>query len=468
MDLSDYIPKGDPVINVDKWDTYSIQYYEDEHEDEYTVMELENDVPNGNAQLFKNGVIQLSWSMSDGKRDGSFTLYLDGQAYCSSTWKYLEESKRTGFVKSIYNDPSGQLLLMENVVETGIITFKGGYDKNQKREGFGIEYDERTGLPLRCGYYIGEKLFHLSAEFQHSNTASKSSSFVKCTESVMIEYGGSENADNVSDLTARYPVYIGDYEYDDLGFRFIRVGSGRTIHSKTGISDSVIGLFGNNQTSTLYQGWYYRGIGDKSLRSFAISESNVPASSRKHGSSSTTNSTSAATASTSASASATTATSKITLCSGLSLDVDQMIEEFTSSDFYYNTLFTDALKSTLTFNNLPCLKSIKIGNYSFQGIRSFVVSRLPNLQRIQIGSQCCRYFNEAKKYKFERSDGNFIVTDCRSLSSITIGNDSFCDYNYLKLTGLDSLAVLNFGDNCFWCVNLNLSSRILRAKHCME
>lgn len=449
MDLSDYIPKGDPVINVVKWNTYAIQYYEDEHGDEYTVMELENDIPNGHAQLFKNGVMQLSWSMSGGKRNGSFTLYLEGQAYCTSTWKYLEESKRTGFVKSIYNDPSGKLLLMENVVETGIITFKGEYDKNQKREGFGIEYDEGTGLPLRCGYYIADKLFRISAEFQHSNTASKSSSFLKCTKSIMIEYGGNENADNVSDLSVRHPVYIGDYEYDDLGFKFIRVGCGRTISPTTGICDRALGFFGDDQSSTLYHGWYHRGIGDRSLRSFVISESDASAPSKHQGSSS------------SSSTSAPADPSKIILCSGLSLDVNQMIEEFTSSDFYYNSLFSDELKATLRFENMPCLKSIKIGNYSFQGIRSFIVSGLSKLTRIQIGAQCCRYFNEAKKYKFERNDGHFIITGCGLLSSITIGNNSFCDYNYLKLSSLDSLTMLNFGENCFWCANLNLSGRLL-------
>ena len=447
------------MINVVKENTYQIQYYDEDHKDEYTVMELENNVPNGIAQLFKNGVLQLSWTMLKGKRNGSFTLYLNGRAYCSSTWNHLNESKRTGYVKSIYNDVSGRLLLMENVVETGIITFKGLFDKNQKREGFGIEYDEATGLPLRCGYYIGDHLYHISADFEHSSTVTKSSSFLKCTESVMIEYGGDENMDNVNDLPSRYPIYIGDYEYDELGFRFIHSGRGNTIDSKTGINTGMINFYNHSRTITLKNGWFLKGVGDKSLRSFAINELDAPKPST-HRQNSTTTIAIDFSSIPSSSATTSNSSSQTILSSGLNLKVSQMIEDFTIGNFCYNAQFVDALKATVKFADMPNLKSIKIGNNSFQGIRSFIVSKLYNLKHIIIESQCCRYFNNVKQYTFERSDGEFIVKDCGMLSSISIGNASFCDYNHFELSGLASLAVLNFGDNCFWCADLNLRSAL--------
>ena len=59
--LTGYTTKGQAVMKKYSEKRYSIQQYQGEHEGEYTVMEVdERGVENGQAQLFKKGVLQLS------------------------------------------------------------------------------------------------------------------------------------------------------------------------------------------------------------------------------------------------------------------------------------------------------------------------------------------------------------------------------------------------------------------------
>ena len=78
-DLSGYVEFGKPTSKAFNDKRYVIQQYQGDHKDEYTVMEVdENGTKNGMAQLFKNGVLQMSWRMVNGKREGKLTIYKNG------------------------------------------------------------------------------------------------------------------------------------------------------------------------------------------------------------------------------------------------------------------------------------------------------------------------------------------------------------------------------------------------------
>ena len=137
--LSNYFAKGKQEIRTYGNKKYAIQQYQGNHEDEYTVMEVdENGIENGMAQLFKNGIIQLSWKMENGKRCGTLTIYKNGVVNQMTTWESLDDN----IIRSIVNDESGKRLLLERSVENGFVIYKGEYDgKSLARSGWGIEYD---------------------------------------------------------------------------------------------------------------------------------------------------------------------------------------------------------------------------------------------------------------------------------------------------------------------------------------
>ena len=50
-DLSSFIPDGNPILKKYDQKEYSIQKYQGIHSEQYTIMEIENGVENGVAQL---------------------------------------------------------------------------------------------------------------------------------------------------------------------------------------------------------------------------------------------------------------------------------------------------------------------------------------------------------------------------------------------------------------------------------
>ena len=133
---------------------YLVQYYQGEHEREYLVMEIDRKgVGNGLAQLFKKGVIQLSWMMKHGERKGEVTVYKKGVVDRVLRWDDLRKAEKQGenyHLRTIVNDESGKELLEEIVVGNGIVVYRGEFDNESwEREGFGIEFDNTINhLPV--------------------------------------------------------------------------------------------------------------------------------------------------------------------------------------------------------------------------------------------------------------------------------------------------------------------------------
>ena len=173
--------------------------YQGEHCDEYLVREVKS----GRCSLFYKGIIQLSWKEVNGVRVGGFTLYEKGKALRSEDWNGLGGKEH----RCIENCKNG----LELVVEEDGVVYRGGFDdvESMKREGRGMEYDEKGGRVLRCGVWENDELFQIEKEFE--------------SEEVMIEYAIEEGKENVS-LLNRHPTYEGGFVFDEEKREVLRHG----------------------------------------------------------------------------------------------------------------------------------------------------------------------------------------------------------------------------------------------------
>ena len=153
-DLSGYIAAGNPIMRRSGGKDYLIQKFQGAHSEEYAVTELQNNVPNGTAQLFENGILKMSWKVINGCVDGFVTVYENGVVKRMTMWDNLDRNpqrRETDRIREVINDESGKRRLVERVVGSGVIIYKGDYNRtNFEKEGWGIEYDERSGI--REGY----------------------------------------------------------------------------------------------------------------------------------------------------------------------------------------------------------------------------------------------------------------------------------------------------------------------------
>lgn len=124
-------------------------------------MQMKDGLPDGTAQLFTNGLLRLQWTMSNGKRVGEVTVYEDGVAVKRVNWLYfysLEDER------AIENQRTREVMIITSS-ESEIVVYRGGFDSEMNREGFGIEYDRSTGEPLYSGVFKKDALFQISQEF---------------------------------------------------------------------------------------------------------------------------------------------------------------------------------------------------------------------------------------------------------------------------------------------------------------
>ena len=63
-----------------------------------------NGMENGMGQLFKNGVLQMSWRMANGKEEGKLTIYKNGVVDRMTTWESFEKD----VIREVVNDESGK------------------------------------------------------------------------------------------------------------------------------------------------------------------------------------------------------------------------------------------------------------------------------------------------------------------------------------------------------------------------
>ena len=112
------------------------------------------------------------------------------------------------------------------------------------------------------------------------------------------------------------------------------------------------------------------------------------------------------------------------------------IEELTIGNNSYN----DSSVTELKLSGLVRLKHIVIGDECFGKVRVFELDSLMELESVVIGE---RNFTVGKDWDAiktsERTDGVCRIVNCPKLKSIQIGDYSFDDYNILELKSLPSL-----------------------------
>ena len=119
----------------------------------------------------------------------------------------------------------------------------------------------------------------------------------------------------------------------------------------------------------------------------------------------------------------------------------------------------------LELTDFPRLKRIEIGSNSFHNVRGFVLKDLLNLYEITVGVECFRIKNGwvGNGNGLERTDGIFKISNCPALSTVKLGDNSFCDFKYFDISKLNSLQSIDFGKECFWFSDFCLKGELLNA-----
>ena len=106
----------------------------------------------------------------------------------------------------IYSQESGQRL------------YHGEFNEDREREGWGIQYDEKSGAILLEGIWKRNKLVEIVRKIEGS---------------IMTEF--KRNGNNII-ASNRIPVYVGEFVYDEEKESFIRNGRGYWIDEETRIA----------------------------------------------------------------------------------------------------------------------------------------------------------------------------------------------------------------------------------------
>ena len=102
--------------------------------------------------------------------------------------------------------------------------------------------------------------------------------------------------------------------------------------------------------------------------------------------------------------------------------------------------------TSFNITNNEYLKRIVIGNECFGKVRVFELDELSELESVVIGQKSVRISSS------ERSDGSCRIVNCPKLKSIRIGNESFQDYHSFELSNLPSLQSIDIGVRCFYWI----------------
>ena len=109
-----------------------------------------------------------------------------------------------------------------------------------------------------------------------------------------------------------------------------------------------------------------------------------------------------------------------------------------------NGIFNGNNIASFNISNIGVLKLIVIGDDCFGNVRVFELDGLSELESVVIGKKSFRISGD------ERSDGSYRIVNCPKLKSIQIGDGSFNDYHSFELNNLPSLQSIVIGHGCFY------------------
>ena len=372
--------------------------YQGEHCDEYLVREVES----GRCSLFYKGILKLSWKEVYGVHVGGFTLYGKGKAMVRGNWSSLWNEREH---RRIENCKNGLELV---VIENGVV-YRGGFDdvESMKREGRGMEYDEKSGRVLRCGLWKNDELFQIEKECE--------------SEEVMIEYAIEEGKENVSVLN-RHPVYEGGYVFDE---EILRHGYGCEIDVNTGraVKEGVWERGELKESVELFDGWYVKVEGNE-VFDWGLKVEIHNWNEWKN--------------------------------------VNKRVTELVIPSKYCN----EAEWSVFDVSELKWLKSIEIGDECFENVNEVKLIGMDRLESVVIGKNS---FTKKKNNVGNDPTRHFYLKNCKRVRELKMGHHSFSDYSVCEIENVPSLEVIEMGklneySDSFYCASLELKSDSERMK----
>ena len=349
--LNGYFTKEKKKISIHGVD-YEVTLYQGDHSNEYLLSEMKEGKVEGRCQLFNRGILSLAWMMKNGKRVGGITEYENGKAIQKESWDSLLGNE-SGDRRMIENSKEGLIMTIrckckkdEENDESRVI-YRGGFDEEMNRNGYGIEYDAENGKEKIEGYWSKDRLIRMIREFDADNNQ-------------MIEYNESKEDNDNMELLNRNPIYIGGYCIENG--KYVRNGVGYLIDEKSGTaireSEWENGKEKKECRTDLYEGWYVEGM-NESIRSILKNENpkemktkpivNVPSKRIEIHRSSDLN------------------------------EMDLKVTELVICSNSCNEL------NELNLNKFEWLESIEIGNDCFKSVQTFQIDGLNQLKTIKIG-----------------------------------------------------------------------------------
>ena len=120
--------------------------------------------------------------------------------------------------------------------------------------------------------------------------------------------------------------------------------------------------------------------------------------------------------------------------------------------------------TSLAFSRLSCLEEFIVGSRSCRFVSSLSFSTLQSLRKLRIGEYAFTYRPDDNNEKL-----SFSVSNCTALQSISIGPQSFVNFNNCSIIGCLSLRTLNIGrintvSMCFTYANFTLNQGLLSLR----
>ena len=372
--------------------------YQGEHSDEYLVREVRS----GRCSLFHKGILQLRWNEVKGVKIGGFTLYEKGKVVRSEDWKELGKKER----RSLGNCKNGVIL----VVEGNGVVYRGGFDDvdSMKREGRGMEFDEKSGRVLRCGVWENDKLFQIEKECE--------------SDEVMIEYEIEEGESNRNVLN-RHPVYEGGYVFDEEKREVLRNGCGCEIEGGVAVKEGVWERGELKESVELFDGWYVKREGSEVFDWGLTSKGDLRVEIHNWN------------------------------------EWKSVNERMTELMIPPNCCNEEEWK-VFDVSGLKWLKSIVIGDDCFESVDEMKLIGLDRLESVVIGKNS---FTKKKNTYGWNPNRHFYLKDCERLKELKIGCYSFSDYSVCEIENVPCLEVIEVGElkeesfNFYWA-SLELKS----------
>ena len=424
--LNDYITMEKKKISINGVD-YEVTLYQGDHSNEYLLSEMKDGKVEGRCQLFNRGILSLAWMMKNGKRIGGVTEYENGKALQRENWDSIVGND--GDRRIIENSKEGLIMTIrskckrENGEEKdGMIVYRGGFDKEMNRDGYGMEYDVENGKEKIEGYWSKDKLIRMIREFDADNNK-------------MIEYAENKGEKGNVELLNRIPIYIGGYSIENG--KFVRNGLGYLIDeaSGTAIRESEWEHGEEKKEGIdLYEGWYVSGMSE-SIRSVLKNE--------KPGEMKT-------------EPTVNLFAKRIEISNSSELNkIDLKVTNLVIRSNSCNDL------NKLDLNKFKWLESIEIGDSCFGSVKTFKIDGLNRLKTIKIGSNS---FTQAKNEWGNDKSKSFHILNCESLESIQIGDYSFSDFGGdFELKNLPQLQSIQIGTIGTQSTNFYWSSFVIRG-----